>query len=123
MVVHGIPGPYALAEGDVISIDVGVTLDGLVADRAFTFPVGEIAAEAQHLLETCQASLAAGIEQARAGNRLSDISHAVQTVTEAGRLRDRPQPRRPRRRAGDARGPADPELRRARTAARSSRWG
>jgi methionyl aminopeptidase len=79
-----VPGPYALAEGDVISIDVGVTLDGLVADSAFTFPVGEITEEAQHLLETCQASLAAGIEQARPGNRLSDISHAVQTVTEAG---------------------------------------
>jgi methionyl aminopeptidase len=84
MVVHGIPGPYALADGDVISIDVGVTLDGLVADSAFTFPVGEISEEAQHLLETCQASLAAGIDQARPGHRLSDISHAVQTVTEAG---------------------------------------
>jgi len=68
----------------VISIDVGVTLNGLVADSAYTFPVGEISTEAQHLLETCQASLAAGIEQARPGNRLSDISHAIQTVTEAG---------------------------------------
>jgi methionyl aminopeptidase len=83
MVVHGIPGPYELHDGDVISIDVGVTLEGLVADSAFTFPVGEIGPESQHLLDTCQASLAAGIEQARAGNRLSDISHAIQAVTEA----------------------------------------
>jgi methionyl aminopeptidase len=82
MVVHGIPGPYALAEGDVLSVDVGVTLDGFVADSAYTFAVGEIDDEAQRLLDTCQAALRAGIEQARAGNHLSDIGHAVQTVTE-----------------------------------------
>src|SRR6185436_6503819 len=82
-VVHGIPGPYELAEGDLLSCDVGVTLDGFVADSAFTFPVGEVSAEAERLLEVCQAALAAGIEQCRAGNRLSDISHAIQQVTEA----------------------------------------
>jgi methionyl aminopeptidase len=82
MVVHGIPGPYALREGDVLSVDVGVTLDGFVADSAYTFPVGEISPEAERLLEGCQAALAAGIEQCRAGNRLSDISHAIQRVTE-----------------------------------------
>ncbi len=82
MVVHGIPGPYALEEGDVLAVDVGVTLDGFVGDSAWTFPVGEISAEAERLLETCEASLYAGIEQARVGNRLSDISHAVQTVVE-----------------------------------------
>ncbi len=82
MVVHGIPGPYALREGDVLSVDVGVTLDGFVADSAHTFPVGEIAPEAERLLEGCQAALAAGIEQCRVGNRLSDISHAIQRVTE-----------------------------------------
>jgi methionyl aminopeptidase len=82
MVVHGIPGPYRLAEGDVLSVDVGVTLDGFVADSAYTFPVGEISREAERLLEACQAALAAGIEQCRAGNRVSDISHAVQRVTE-----------------------------------------
>jgi methionyl aminopeptidase len=83
MVVHGIPGPYELAEGDILSCDVGVTLDGFVADSAFTFAVGEISGEAERLLEACQAALAAGVEQCRPGNRLSDISHAVQQVTES----------------------------------------
>jgi methionyl aminopeptidase len=82
MVVHGIPGPYTLKDGDILSVDVGVTLDGFVADSAYTFPVGDISAEAEHLLEGCQAALAAGIEQCRVGNRLSDISHAIQAVTE-----------------------------------------
>jgi methionyl aminopeptidase len=82
MVVHGIPGPYALEEGDVLSVDVGVTLDGFVADSAYTFPVGEISPEAESLLEGCQAALAAGIEQCRVGNRLSDVSHAIQRATE-----------------------------------------
>jgi len=82
MVVHGIPGPYALKDGDVLSVDVGVTLGGVVGDSAYTFAVGEISDEAQRLLDTCQAALAAGIEQARAGNHLSDIGHAVQRVTE-----------------------------------------
>jgi methionyl aminopeptidase len=83
MVVHGIPNDYRAREGDLISVDLGVTLDGLVADCAVTLPVGEISPEAQQLLETCLAALGAGIEQARIGNRLSDISHAVQTVVEA----------------------------------------
>lgn len=82
MVVHGIPGPNMLGEGDVLSVDVGVTLDGFVADSAYTFPIGEISPEAERLLEGCQAALAAGIEQCRVGNRLSDISHAIQRVTE-----------------------------------------
>ncbi len=82
MVVHGIPGPYELEEGDVLSVDVGVTLDGFVGDSAYTFAVGEISDEARALLETCQAALAAAIEQASAGNHLSDIGHAVQAVTE-----------------------------------------
>jgi methionyl aminopeptidase len=82
MVVHGIPGPYSLAEGDVISIDVGVTLDGFVADSARTFAVGEIDAEAQRLLDVCQAALAAGIDAATVGRHVGDISAAVQQVTE-----------------------------------------
>ncbi len=82
LVVHGIPGPYALADGDVLSVDVGVTLEGFVADSAYTFPIGEIPPEAERLLEACQAALAAGIAQCRDGNRLSDISHAIQAVTE-----------------------------------------
>ena len=82
MVVHGIPSMYALREGDILSVDVGVTLDGFVADSAYTFAIGEISDEAEHLLEGCQAALAAGIEQCRVGNRLSDISHAIQVATE-----------------------------------------
>src|SRR5919202_3155126 len=82
MVVHGIPGPYELQDGDVLAVDVGVTLDGFVGDSAWTFPVGEISPEAERLLEVCEAALYAGVEQARVGNRLSDISHAVQAVTE-----------------------------------------
>ena len=82
MVVHGIPGPYTLKDGDILSVDVGVTLDGFVADSAYTFPIGDVSAEAERLLEGCQAALAAGIEQCRVGNRLSDISHAIQVTTE-----------------------------------------
>ncbi|HEV3478378.1 MAG TPA: type I methionyl aminopeptidase [Gaiellaceae bacterium] len=82
VVVHGIPGDHALADGDILSVDVGVTLDGYVADSAYTFPVGEIDPEAERLLEVCNAALHAGIEQARAGGKLTDISHAVQRVTE-----------------------------------------
>ena len=82
MVVHGIPGPYTLKDGNILSVDVGVTLDGFVADSAYTFPIGDVSAEAERLLEGCQAALAAGIEQCRVGNRLSDISHAIQVTTE-----------------------------------------
>ena len=82
MVVHGIPSRRALADGDILSVDVGVVLGGFVADSAYTFTVGEPSARAERLLDACRAALAAGIEQCRAGNRLSDLSHAVQTVTE-----------------------------------------
>ena len=82
IVVHGIPDGYALAEGDVLAVDVGVTLDGFVADSAYTFAVGAIDPEAERLLEVCNAALHAGIERARAGGKLTDISHAVQRVTE-----------------------------------------
>jgi methionyl aminopeptidase len=82
MVVHGIPGPYALKEGDILSVDVGVTLGGFVGDSAYTFAVGEIDEGVQRLLDTCQAALAAGIEQAKPGGHLSDIGHAVQSTTE-----------------------------------------
>jgi methionyl aminopeptidase len=82
MVVHGIPSEYRAKEGDLISVDLGVTLNGLVADSAITVPVGAITEEAQRLLDVCQEALEAGIEQAQVGNHLSDISHAVQTVVE-----------------------------------------
>ena len=82
MVVHGIPGPYRVAEGDLITIDVGVVLDGAIADSAYTYGVGSIDSEAQRLLDVCQDALAAGIAEARLGNRIGDISHAVQTIVE-----------------------------------------
>jgi len=82
VVVHGIPGPYEVAEGDLVTIDVGVTLDGYIADSAYTFAVGEIGSEAQRLLDVAQDALAAGIAEARHENRVGDIAHAVQTVVE-----------------------------------------
>jgi methionyl aminopeptidase len=82
VIVHGIPGRYTIAEGDIVSFDVGVTLDGLIADSALTVPVGDVSEEAERLLEVGQASLEAGIEQAVAGNRVGDISAAVQRVVE-----------------------------------------
>ena len=85
MVVHGIPGPYRLERGDIISIDVGVVLDGWVADAARTFPVGDISPIAEKLLEVTRESLFKAAEQCVPGNRLGDVSHAVQaTVEEAG---------------------------------------
>jgi methionyl aminopeptidase len=82
VVVHGIPGPYRVAEGDVVTIDVGATLDGAIADSAYTFAVGEIEPETQRLLDVCQEALRAGIAEARVGNRVGDISSAVQGVVE-----------------------------------------
>ncbi len=83
MVVHGIPGPYALERGDLISIDVGVVLDGWVADAARTFPVGPVTPVARKLLGVTERSLFAGVEQARPGNRLGDVSHAIQRTVES----------------------------------------
>jgi methionyl aminopeptidase len=83
MVVHGIPGPQELKRGDVISIDVGVTKDGWVADAAITVGVGEISPIARKLLATTEASLHAAVEQVRPGNHLGDVSHAVQQTVEA----------------------------------------
>ena len=84
MVVHGIPGEYRIEDGDLLSVDVGVTLDGFVADSAYTFAVGDIGGDAQRLLDVGQAALEAGIVEARAGNHIGDISNAVQrTVEEA----------------------------------------
>ena len=82
MVVHGIPGAYEVADGDLITIDVGVTLDGYIADSAFTFPVGDVSEQAQRLLDAGRDALAAGIAQARPGNRVGDISAAVQQHVE-----------------------------------------
>ncbi len=82
MIVHGIPGDYRVQDGDLLTLDVGVTLDGYVADTAYTFAVGEVSAEAERLLEVGQAALAAGIEQAQVENRIGDVSAAIQRVVE-----------------------------------------
>jgi methionyl aminopeptidase len=82
MVVHGIPGPYKLQRGDIISIDIGVTLDGWVADGAVTFPVGPVTPVAHKLLDVTKGSLFDAVEQCRPGNKLGDVSHAVQARVE-----------------------------------------
>jgi methionyl aminopeptidase len=82
MVVHGIPGPYVVAAGDIVTVDVGASLAGAIADSAYTFGVGELDPEVQRLLDVCQDALAAGIRQAQPGNRIGDISHAIQVVVE-----------------------------------------
>jgi methionyl aminopeptidase len=84
MVVHGIPGPYKLSRGDILSVDVGVVLDGWVADAARTFPVGSVSPIARKLLRVTQEALVAGVEQCRIGQRLGDVSHAIQSHVEAG---------------------------------------
>ncbi|HEU0248237.1 MAG TPA: type I methionyl aminopeptidase [Gaiellaceae bacterium] len=82
VVVHGIPDGYVVSEGDLVTIDVGVTLDGYIADSAYTFGVGEIEPESQNLLNAAQDALAAGISEAVVGNRVGDVSHAIQAVVE-----------------------------------------
>ena len=86
MVVHGIPGRYRLKRGDILSVDIGVTLDGWVADAACTFPVGEVSPLAQNLMSVTVQALHAGVEQCRVGNRMGDVSHAIQGVAEGGGL-------------------------------------
>ena len=83
VVVHGIPGSHRVDDGDVITIDVGATLDGFIADSAFTFAVGAVDSETERLLDVGREALAAGIEKAQLGNRVGDVSSAVQAVVEA----------------------------------------
>ena len=81
-VVHGIPGPRCLKAGDVVSLDFGVKYEGFYGDAAITVGVGEVGEKARALIAATEESLYAGINQVKAGQRLSDISHAVQTVVE-----------------------------------------
>jgi methionyl aminopeptidase len=83
VVVHGIPDAFVVGDGDLVTIDVGVTLDGYIADSAYTFGVGEIQPEDQRLLDVAQDALAAGIGEAVVENRVGDVSHAIQEVVEA----------------------------------------
>ncbi|MBN1504872.1 MAG: type I methionyl aminopeptidase [Candidatus Eisenbacteria bacterium] len=82
-VVHGIPGPRRLSEGDIVSIDVGVLKNGYFGDGAATFPVGEVSDAAQTLMEATQLALMKGIEKVVAGGFLGDVSHAVQECAES----------------------------------------
>ena len=84
VVVHGIPDGFEVGDGDLVTIDVGVTLDGYIADSAYTFGVGDIDDRHQRLLDVAQDALAAGIAEAIVGNRVGDVSHAIQEVVEAG---------------------------------------
>ena len=86
MVVHGIPGRFKLSRGDILSVDIGVVKDGWVADAARTFPVGEVGAVAAKLLEVTEGALFKAVEQCRVGNRLGDVSHAVQEHVESNGL-------------------------------------
>ena len=81
-VVHGIPGERRIREGDLVSIDAGAVVEGLYADAAITVGVGTLDPKAQRLMGTTRRALEAGIAQVKSGNRLSDISHAVQQVVE-----------------------------------------
>ena len=83
VVVHGIPNGYVLKDGDIISVDVGACWKGYHGDSAWTFAIGNVSPQAKHLMEVCEQSLYAGLEQVKPGNRVSDISHAVQTYLES----------------------------------------
>ena len=83
VIVHGIPGEERLEDGDIISIDVGVHFGGLHVDSAWTFPVGQVSAEAAALLKVTEASLDAAVVQCRPGARLGDVGHAVEQTAEA----------------------------------------
>lgn len=83
VIVHGIPSKRALEDGDIIAIDVGVKFKGYFADAAMTFAVGDISGEAERLIEVTKNALYAGIDNARPGNRLSDISSSIQQVVES----------------------------------------
>jgi methionyl aminopeptidase len=86
MIVHGIPGPYKLGRGDILSVDIGVVLDGWVADAARTFAVGPISPVAHKLLSVTEESLFLAVEECRPGNRLGDVSHTIQQYVEAAGL-------------------------------------
>ncbi|MHA4736641.1 type I methionyl aminopeptidase [Dyadobacter sp. MSC1_007] len=82
VVVHGIPGSYILKDGDIVSIDCGVKLNGFHSDSAYTYPVGEVSKEVMNLLTATKKSLYKGIDQAADGMRIGDIGHAVQSYVE-----------------------------------------
>lgn len=82
-IIHGIPSPRVLREGDILSLDFGILYNGFYGDAAVTLPVGEVNAEAQRLIAAAEAAFWKGLEQMKIGNRLSDISHAIQDYVES----------------------------------------
>jgi methionyl aminopeptidase len=86
-VVHGIPSPgRVLAPGDLVTVDVGVELDGWFGDAARTYPVADVGEDGRRLLDTTRSALNAGVQRAQVGNRLGDVGHAIQSVAEAAGL-------------------------------------
>ncbi len=110
-IVHGIPNGYVLKDGDILSIDCGAIVDGWHGDAAVTVPVGQVDEAARRLIETTERAMWAGIAQVRAGNRLSDIGHAVEKVAAAPGYGVVRELRRPRHRHPHARGAPGPQLR------------
>lgn len=82
-VIHGIPGEYMLKDGDIVGIDCGACIDGFHGDAARTFPVGNISSDAQKLIDITKESFFKGIEYAKVGNKLGDVSHEIQSYVEA----------------------------------------
>ena len=113
VVVHGIPDGFEVGDGDLVTIDVGVTLDGYIADSAYTFGVGDHRGSRPAAPRRRAGSTRGGDRRGGRRNRVGDVSHAIQEVVGGRRLLSRPEPRRPRRRPVLPRGPAHPELRRA----------
>ncbi len=109
-VVHGIPGLRVLKDGDLFSIDIGAYLEGYHADSALTLPVGTISEEAARLVAVTEASFFRGVEFARAGCRIGDISVAVQTLAEEAGYGSHPRTNGPRYRSRSLGGPTNPEL-------------
>jgi len=82
MIVHGIPGPYTLQEGDIISLDAGTRFEGFVSDSAITVRVGEVSGEVEGLLQTTQECLERAVDQMRPGKKLGDVGYAIQSLAE-----------------------------------------
>ena len=110
MIVHGIPGPYVLEEGDIISIDCGAIIEGYHGDAAYTAPVGSVSAEATRLMEVTRRSLWSAIDQLYDGNRLHEVGRAVEKVAEAAGYSVVRNYVGHAHRHGDARGAERPQL-------------
>ena len=118
-IIHGIPGPRVLLEGDIVSVDVGAYIGGFHGDCAATFPCGRISPEAQDLIDVTRQSFFEGIKFAKEGYRLFDISAAIQQYVESHGYSIVREIRRPRCRRPDARVAGDPQIRPSRPGAQA----